>query len=242
LVVSGQPLGNLVALTLNHGAYATRIIDDPKRARSELKAWRPHLLLVDLDLHAADGLALLGLRVEDRRIPTIALSARGDLKTTLAAFDRGADDILTVPFMPEELVARALALMRRTYGEEIPFIPVIKVAGLEVDLLHRRVKLGNRRPDLTAIELALLYLLASNPGRTLTREEILDALWGADYVAESNVVDRHVRNLRVKLNDPWRRPRYIGTVSRKGYRFLPHAPVDLRAADVGVDSFDEVSS
>jgi DNA-binding response OmpR family regulator len=110
--------------------------------------------------------------------------------------------------------------MRRSYGDGIAFIPVINVAGLEVDLLNQQVKVGRLRPELTAMEQALLYLLASNPGQTLGREEILDALWGADYVAGSNVVDRHVRNLRLKLKDDWRNPRFIGTVPGKGYRFL----------------------
>jgi DNA-binding response OmpR family regulator len=123
--------------------------------------------------------------------------------------------------VPEELVARTLALMRRSYGDDVAFIPVIKVAGLEVDLLTQQVKVGKLRPVLTSMEQALLYLLASNPGQTLGRDEILDALWGADFVAGSNVVDRHVRNLRLKLNDDWQNPRFIGTVAGKGYRFLP---------------------
>jgi DNA-binding response OmpR family regulator len=215
-----QPLANLVALTLNHGKYITRIAEDANRAKTELGSWRPHLLLVDLDAEDADALALIGQRVEHRRVPTIVFSKRGDLKTKLAAFDRGADDIITVPFMPEELVARTLALMRRSYGDDVAFIPVIRVAGLQVDLLNQQVKVGKLRPELTAMEQALLYLLASNPGQTLGREEILDALWGSDYVASSNVVDRHVRNLRLKLKDHWRNPRFIGTVPGKGYRFL----------------------
>jgi len=220
LVVVDQPLANLVALTLNHGKYVTRIANDARSAKTELETWRPHLLLVDLDAEDADGLDLIGQRVANKRIPTIVLSVRGDLKTKLAAFDRGADDIMTVPFVPEELVARTLALMRRSYGDGVAFIPVINVAGLEVDLLNQQVKVGKLRPVLTAMEQALLYLLASNPGQTLGREEILNALWGADYVAGSNVVDRHVRNLRLKLNDHWRNPRFIGTVPGKGYRFL----------------------
>jgi DNA-binding response OmpR family regulator len=220
LVVVDQPLANLVALTLNHGKYITHIAENITRARIELETWRPHLLLVDLDADDADELDLIGQRVVNRRIPTIVFSVRGDLKTKLAAFDRGADDIITVPFVPEELVARTLALMRRSYGDGIAFIPVINVAGLEVDLLNQQVKVGRLRPELTAMEQALLYLLASNPGQTLGREEILDALWGADYVAGSNVVDRHVRNLRLKLKDDWRNPRFIGTVPGKGYRFL----------------------
>jgi DNA-binding response OmpR family regulator len=220
LIVVDQPLANLVALTLNHGKYETRIVNDAARGRAELEAWRPHLMLVDLDADDAKSLALIGQRVANRRVPTIAFSKRGDLKTKLAAFDRGVDDIVTVPFVPEELVARTLALMRRSYGDDVAFIPVIKVAGLEVDLLNQRVRVGKSQPELTAMEQALLYLLASNPGQTLGREEILGALWGADYVAGSNVVDRHVRNLRLKLKDHWRNPRFIGTVPGKGYRFL----------------------
>jgi DNA-binding response OmpR family regulator len=223
LIVVDQPLANLVALTLNHGKYVSRIARDAKSARIELDTWRPHLLLVDLDTDDADALGLIGQRVASRRVPTIVFSVRGDLKTKLGAFDRGADDIITVPFVPEELVARVLALMRRSYGDGVAFIPVIKVAGLEIDLLNQRVKVGKSHPELTAMEQALLYLLASNPGQTLGRDEILNALWGADYVAGSNVVDRHVRNLRMKLKDPWRNPRFIGTVPGKGYRFLAAA-------------------
>jgi DNA-binding response OmpR family regulator len=220
LIVVDQPLANLIALTLNHGKYETCIVADARSGRAELEEWRPHLLLVDLDADDPASLGLIGRRVANRRVPTIAFSRRGDLKTKLAAFDRGVDDIVTVPFVPEELVARTLALMRRSYGDGVAFIPVINVAGLEVDLINQQVKVGRLRPELTAIEQALLYLLASNPGQTLGREEILDALWGADYVAGSNVVDRHVRNLRLKLNDHWRNPRFIGTVPGKGYRFL----------------------
>ena len=223
LVVVDQPLANLVALTLNHGKYDTRIAGTAKAARAELETWRPHLLLVDLDAEDAEGLDLIGERVANRRVPTIVFSARGDLKTKLAAFERGADDIITVPFVPEELVARTLALMRRSYGDEVAFIPVISLGGLQVDLLNQQVRVGKLRPILTSMEQALLYLFASNPGQTLGREEILNALWGADYVAGSNVVDRHVRNLRLKLKDDWRKPRFIATIPGKGYRFLPTA-------------------
>jgi DNA-binding response OmpR family regulator len=220
LIVADQPLANLVALTLNHGKYLTRIAKTAEGARVEFDKWRPHLMLVDLDAHDSDSLKLIGQRIANRRIPTIALSRRGDLRTKLAAFDRGVDDIIIVPLAPEELVARTLALMRRSYGDDVAFIPVIKIGGLEVDLLNQQVTVGHRRPVLTAIEQALLYLLASNPGQTLGRDEILDALWGEDYAAGSNVVDRHVRNLRLKLKDDWHRPRYIRTIPGKGYRFL----------------------
>ena len=153
----------------------------------------------------------------------IALTRRGDLKTKLAAFERGVDDILTVPFSPEELVARVLALMRRTYRDALAFTPVIHVGELEIDILSRSVRVGGHELHLTSQEQSLLYLLAANAGRLLTRDEILDHLWGVDFVAESNVVDRHVRNLRAKLQNDWHRPRYIATVPGRGYRFVPTA-------------------
>jgi DNA-binding response OmpR family regulator len=100
------------------------------------------------------------------------------------------------------------------------FTPVIRFGELEIDVLPRRVRVDGQDLHLTPLELSLLYLLAANPGRVLTRDEILDHLWGGDYAAASNVVDRQIRTLRAKLQDDWRRPRYIATVSGKGYRFV----------------------
>jgi DNA-binding response OmpR family regulator len=100
------------------------------------------------------------------------------------------------------------------------FTPVIRLGELEIDLLHRRVRVEGDDLHLTPLELSLLCLLAANAGRMLTRNEILDEVWGSDYAAGSNVVDRHVRNLRAKLGDDWRRPRYIATVPGQGYCFV----------------------
>jgi DNA-binding response OmpR family regulator len=108
----------------------------------------------------------------------------------------------------------------RSREETAMFRPVISFGELEVDILHRRVRVDGQDVHLTPLELSLLYLLAANAGRILTRDEILDYLWGHDYAADSNVVDRHVRQLRAKLDDDWRRPRYIATVPGKGYRFV----------------------
>ena len=160
---------------------------------------------------------------EGGRLPVIALTRRGDLKAKLMAFERGVDDILTVPFSPEEFVARVLAIMRRAYQDAIVFTPVLRLGDLEIDILNRRVRAAETELHLTSLEQSLLYLLAANAGRVLTRDEILDYLWGADYVAESNVVDRHIRNLRIKLQNHSRRTRYIATVPGRGYRFVPTA-------------------
>jgi two-component system alkaline phosphatase synthesis response regulator PhoP len=92
---------------------------------------------------------------------------------------------------------------------------------MEIDIFHRRVRAGDSVVHLSGIEQSLLYLLASRAGRVATRNEILDAIWGSDFVAESNIVDRHIRSLRIKLQDDHRHPRFIATVPGKGYRFIP---------------------
>ncbi|MEK7247007.1 MAG: response regulator transcription factor [Chloroflexota bacterium] len=223
LLVTDQPvLAGVVELALNHGTYTTRVALSAPEAIDALKEWQPHLAVIDMDV--GDGEIMNWLeqtQARSERIPVVALTRRGDLKTKLAAFDHGVDDILTVPFSPEELVARALALMRRTYGEMGVFAPVLTVGELEIDILNRSVTAGGHQLHLTSLEQNLLYLLAANAGRLLTRDEIIDYLWGTDYAAESNVVDRHVRNLRAKLQNDWHRPRYIVTVPGQGYQFTP---------------------
>jgi DNA-binding response OmpR family regulator len=237
LLVTDQPvLADVIGLTLSHGAFVVRTAATAAAAVADLEREDPHLVLLDMDLEAGGADRVLA-RIGDggaraARLPVVALTRRGDLKTTLAAFERGADDLLTVPFSPEELLARCLALVRRAYGVAMPFAPVVRVGELEIDIYHRRVRAGSSELHLTPLEQQLLYLLAANAGRLLTRDEILDHLWGTDYLADSNVVDRHVRNLRAKLQNDWRRPRYVATVPGKGYRFLP-VTADQPAAPAG---------
>jgi DNA-binding response OmpR family regulator len=225
LLVTDQPvLGDLIILTLSHGAFVVRTAAAAAAAAAALERDVPHLVLLDMDLEAGGAdrvLARIGGDTGAVPRPVVALTRRGDLKTKLAAFERGADDILTVPFSPEELLARCLALVRRAYGEAVAFAPAVTVGELEIDIYHRRVRAGTSELHLTPLEQGLLYLLAANAGRVVTREEILDALGGPDYVSESNVVDQQVRNLRARLQNDWRRPRFIATVPGHGYRFVP---------------------
>jgi|GEM_PF-434753 len=224
LVVLDQPLiAETITLTLNHGRYLARTARTLPEASALLSAWQPQLAVVDVDLGGPTLLAQLGLPAapQGTRIPVLALTRRGDLKAKLAAFAQGVDDILTLPFAPEELLARTLVLTRRAYGEQHPLVPVLRLGELEIDILNRIVRAGDSVLHLTGVEQSLLYLLAANAGQVLSRDAILDALWGTDYVAESNVVDRHVRALRVKLQNDWRHPRFIATVPGRGYRFLP---------------------
>lgn len=223
LLVLGQPLVvQLVKLTLLHGPYHTRTTTSRAEALTILATWQPHLVLVDMDLEEGSIVNDIGASeaATGAHLPMIALTRRGNLKTKLAAFDSGADDILSVPFAPEELLARVVALVRRSYSDAVTFTPIIKVGDLEIDILKRTVHNGITELHLSALEQSLLYLLAANAGRVVTRDEILDTLWGTDYVAESNIVDRQIRNLRTRLRDNWRAPRFIATVPGHGYKFV----------------------
>ena len=221
LVIDLPVLADVVRLALNHGHYDIRVAPTVEEASTLLTEWRPHLVVLDMDIPANVILERVVEATPGVRLPIVALTRRGDLKSKLSAFERGVDDILSVPFSPEEFVARVLALMRRTFRDAAVFSPVLRVGDLEIDILNRHVRVGDTDLHLTPLEQSLLYLLAANAGRLLSRDQILDYLWGADYVAESNVVDRHIRNLRVKLQNHSKRPRYIATVPGRGYRFLP---------------------
>jgi DNA-binding response OmpR family regulator len=222
LLVIDQPvLADVVKLALGHGQYSTSAARTAEEATTILSDWQPHLVILEMEAAGSSILERLAdVSQGGGRLPIIALTRRGDLKAKLVAFERGVDDILAVPFSPEEFVARVLAIMRRTYRDAVEFTPVLRLGDLEIDILNRHVRAGDTDLHLTSLEQSLLYLLAANAGRLLTRNEILDHLWGSDYVAESNVVDRHIRNLRVKLQNHSKWPRYIATVPGQGYRFV----------------------
>ena len=225
LVLHDRPLVvDLIELTLNHGVFLVRPAGTLAEAEAILRDWQPHLAVVDMDHD--DSTALLGRlgdanRLTRRATPALGLTRRGDLKTKLRAFDLGVDDILTMQFSPEELLARAIVITRRATGFDQPLIPTITIGEIEIDILSREVRTGTSVIHLSGIEQSLLYLLASRAGRVVTRDDILDAIWGTDFVAESNIVDRHVRSLRIKLQNDYRHPRFIATVPGQGYRFLP---------------------
>jgi DNA-binding response OmpR family regulator len=215
---------DLIELTLNHGLFVVRAARSLAEAEAILAEWRPHLGVVDMDHD--DSTALLqrigASNTLTRSVtPVLGLTRRGDLKTKLKAFDLGVDDILATPFSPEELLARAIVITRRASGTDRPIVPTIRLSEIEIDILSRQVRAGESVVHLSGIEQSLLYLLASRGGQVVTRDEILDAIWGTDFVAESNIVDRHVRSLRIKLQDDHRHPRFIATVPGQGYRFIP---------------------
>ena len=170
-------------------------------------------------LPGKDGFTVASeLRAAKQFVPVLMLTARGQTVDKVVGLEVGADDYLAKPFNPRELLARIRAVLRRANPAATP--ARLRVGRLELDFAAREVTVSGKRRVLTHHEFELLATLARATGRVLSREQILDALWGTDFVIESNVVDRHVRALRAKLQNDWHKPRYIETVPGAGYRFV----------------------
>ena len=170
LVLDDRPLVvDLIQLTLNHGLFVVRAAGSLSEAETILVEWRPDLTVINMEHQ--DSTALMkrlgvsnGTRGES---PVLGLTKWGDLKSKLNAFDLGVDDIMSMPFSPEELLARAVVITRRTMGGMRPIAPVITIGEIEIDIVNRQVRAGNAVVHLTGIEQSLLYLLASRAGRAV---------------------------------------------------------------------------
>jgi two-component system, OmpR family, response regulator RegX3 len=208
-----------VSVALSQDRAVIRACRNAAEAPKVIDEWGPHLVVIDLDDETDEVDRPGGAPQLPDHVPSIGLTGRSDLPVKLAAFRRGLDDVVCSPVAPEELAARVWAVIGRSRRQAAGLGAALTIGALQIDFLRRRVRAGNRELHLTSLEQSLLFLLATNAGRLLTRNEILDHLWGDDFVPESNVVDGHVRNLRAKLRDDWRNPRYIITVAGLGYRF-----------------------
>jgi len=176
----------------------------------------PQAAIVDLLLPDGDGIALTRQLRAWSQMPILVLSAVGDEEEKVRALQAGADDYITKPFGPRELVARLQAALRRVGQDESQ--PVVSVAGLEVDFAARRVSCDGRRVHLTPIEFELLRVLVKNRGRLLTHRAILCEVWGPQYGEDTQLLRTHMARLRAKL-DPKDRLRFISTDAGVGYRF-----------------------
>jgi len=216
-------LAEMIKLTLDHGVYVTRVGHDVIDAAEIIRDWQPHLVVADLDSGGSDLLHQVGL---DRAagalpLPLVAVTRSRDLRIKLTAFEQGVDDVLTVPISPEELLARVVAIMRRTFGQTFLLKPLLLHEELEIDIVNHRVRVGSSEVLLTDTEQSLLYLLAANAGEVVTREDIRRVVWGIDDSSEDDVVEHIVTNLRDKLQNGWTEPRFIAIYSGVGYRFQP---------------------
>ena len=178
----------------------------------------PNLIVLDLGLPKMDGLDVTRALRKYSNVPIIMLTARVDERDKLAGLDLGADDYLTKPFSPRELVARVRAVFRRVDAGAARG-DVIRAADVTIDVPRMHVQAWNRAVDLTATEFGLLATLMRQPGRVFTRAQLLDAIRGDEAQSFDRAVDAHIKNLRKKLERDPRSPRYVLTVYGVGYRF-----------------------
>ena len=170
-------------------------------------------------LPGLDGMSVCRALREESDVPIIMATARADEDDRLAGLDLGADDYIVKPFSPRELAARVRAVLRRSARQDAVEPRSIEYDGIAIDFKTQAVRRGNERPSLTPTEFRLLAMLAAQPGRPFTRDQIIDGVFGYDFEGYDRTVDVHVANLRRKIEPDARKPRYVQTVHGVGYRF-----------------------
>jgi two-component system, OmpR family, alkaline phosphatase synthesis response regulator PhoP len=220
LVVEDEPgIAKLTRDYLEHAGFAVRIAETGEAAIQAVHHDRPDLVVLDLGLPGIDGLDVTRAIRRDSALPVIMVTARADELDKLLGLELGADDYMTKPFSPRELVARVRAVLRRAESSTDPRPDeIIRAGGLTMDVGRMRTLLGDRPIDLTPTEFALLVALARQPGRIFTRSQLLDAIHGVAFESFERAIDTHVKNIRRKLEPDPRRPAHLLTVYGVGYR------------------------
>jgi two-component system alkaline phosphatase synthesis response regulator PhoP len=215
LVVDDEPrIVQLVRDYLEHGGFTVLTAVDGPTALRAARTGRPDLVVLDLGLPGLDGLDVARSLRREGEVPIIMLTARTDESDKLVGLELGADDYLTKPFSPKELVARVRAVLRRAEGLQMPSDVIRVGADVELDVPRMEARFGGRRVDLTKSEFQILALMARQPGRVFTRAQLLDAVRGVAFESYERAIDAHIKNIRKKIG-----PSYIQTVFGVGYRF-----------------------
>jgi DNA-binding response OmpR family regulator len=220
LVVEDEmKIARLVRDYLEHAGFDVTVASDGEAAVASARGTKPDLVVLDLGLPGRDGLDVARELRRSSSVPIVMLTARGDETDRVVGLELGADDYVVKPFSPKELVARVRAVLRRTAGMSRSSAEVLRVAGVEVDLLRRRVTVQGRGVELTPTEFDLLVTFVREPGRVFTRGQLLDALHGVAIESYERAIDAHVKNIRKKIEPTPGRHRYLLTVHGVGYRF-----------------------
>ena len=222
IVDDDNNIAELIALYLTKECYDTCIVNDGEQALQEFEHFRPDLILLDLMLPGMDGYQVCREIRHTSDVPIIMLSAKGEVFDKVLGLELGADDYILKPFDSKELVARVKAVLRRFQPAKPEAyasvdIKCVEYPGLIVNLSNYSVTYDGQQIDMPPKELELLYFLASSPNQVFTREQLLDNIWGYEYVGDTRTVDVHVKRLREKIKDKptWR----IATVWGIGYKF-----------------------
>lgn len=201
-------------ISANNGIDALKIAKDEK----------PNLILLDLMLPGLDGFDVCkSIRgdADIKEIPIIMLTAKGEELDKILGLELGADDYMTKPFSIRELLARIKVIFRRTKSSEVNE-DLFKTDDIYINFNRREVIIFDKKIDLTVKEFELLEILVKNKGKILTREMLLDKIWGYEYVGETRTVDVHIRYLRKKIEEDDKNPKFIETIRGVGYRFNPN--------------------
>ncbi len=221
LLVDDEPdLRHMVRRYLQAEGFDVAEAADGQTALQTLKSALPDLILLDIGMPGMDGFSVLQEIRKTSDIPVIMLTARAEEIDRVMGLTIGADDYMTKPFSPRELVARIRAVLRRGRFDRGDNDDRLEFSDLIIDTSGRQVSVDATPVELSALEFDLLAALASAPGRVFTREQLLERVWGWDYFGADRVVDVHIGNLRKALQDDANNPRFIATVRGVGYKFV----------------------
>ena len=224
IVDDDENIAELISLYLMKECYETKIVNDGEAALKIFPDFRPNLILLDLMLPGIDGYQVCRELRTISQVPIIMLSAKGEIFDKVLGLELGADDYMIKPFDSKELVARVKAVLRRYQAVPAPSVPTeshqgkyVEYPDLVVNLTNYSVTYRGRSVEMPPKELELLYFLASSPNQVFTREQLLDHIWGYEYVGDTRTVDVHIKRLREKIKDhtDWA----LTTVWGIGYKF-----------------------
>ena len=216
LVEDEEKLARMVELELTYEGYSVEKAPDGPSGLELALSGRFDLVLLDIMLPRMSGMEVLRRLRKDSQVPVIMLTARDSVVDKVSGLDSGADDYVTKPFAIEELLARIRAALRKKGGAQVPQTPLLSAGEVILDVDRHQVSVRGEPVELTKKEFDLLRCLLENKGRVLTREALLDAVWGFDFVGETNSVDVYIRFLRGKLDDAFG-IKLIHTVRGVGY-------------------------
>ena len=222
IVDDDSNIADLISLYLMKECYETRIVGDGEAALAAVSAFEPDLILLDLMLPGMDGYQVCREVRSSKDTPIIMLSAKGEIFDKVLGLEMGADDYMEKPFDSKELVARVKAVLRRYHKQQNVAVAesndkIVAYPDLTINLTNYSVTYIGEPIDMPPKELELLYCLASNPGRVFTREQLLDHIWGYEYVGDTRTVDVHIKRIREKLHD--NENFKISTIWGIGYKF-----------------------
>ncbi len=219
IVDDDENIAELISLYLIKECFETKMVFDGEEAINEFHAFSPDLILLDIMLPSIDGYQVCREIRKTSKTPIIMLSAKGEVFDKVLGLELGADDYIIKPFDSKELVARVKAVLRRTSPEPdtASALRCVKYPNLIVNLTNYSVIYMGKSIEMAPKELELLYFLTSSPNQVFTREQLLDHIWGYEYVGDTRTVDVHIKRLREKIkdNENWA----ISTVWGIGYKF-----------------------